>query len=401
VKRWLAVAIFLAVSFTALAQAPSDKTSSDFETRRKQADALHQLGRDVDALPLYEELSKEKPNDIGLLESYGMCVIAKSATVKDPQEQKQLRVQARQILLRSRELGSTSQLSEMANDIPPDGSIPAFSDHKDVDDAMQAGEAAFAKGDYDIAISSYEKALALDPKNYTTALFIGDAYFRKGDGDNAGVWFSQAIAIDPNGETAYRYWGDALMKQGKYEQAESKYISAIIAYPYDRKTWHGLVNWANARNKQIVFPRIVPPSKVEDTAKGATITIDPSSLAQGKDDPAAAAWLVYPMTHVNWKNEGKFQKQYPNEKTYRHSLAEEVDAFSVVLKVYGELTAKKKPPQIDPQIGKLQELQSNGYLESYILLNRADQGIAQDYPAYRDAHRAVLQDYLESCIVAK
>ena len=400
-KRWIVVAFVFAISLAAFAQSPSDKASSDFDTRLKQADTLYQLGRHIDALPLYEELSKEKPGDPGILERYGMCVLAKSSTVEDPEQSKQLRVQARQLLLRSRELGNTSQISELANDIPADGSVPAFSDHKDVETAMQAAEAAFAKGDYDNAIAGYEKALALDPKNYSAALFIGDMYFRKNDGDNAGVWFSQAIAIAPNEETAYRYWGDALMKQGKYEQAEAKFISAVIANPYERKSWYGLVNWTNARNKQIVFPRIVPPSKVEDTAKGANITIDSSSLSQGKDNPAAAAWLVYPITHVNWKNEGRFQKQFPNEKTYRHSLAEEVDAFTMVLKVYDEVTAKKKPPQIDPQIAKLQELQKQGYLEAYILLNRADDGIVQDYAAYREAHRAVLQDYLESCIVAK
>ena len=400
VNRVLALAIVVTATFASLAQtAPT----ASFETRRKQADTLYQLGRAPDALPLFEQLTKEKPDDYLLQEHYGMTLLMTSATLADVEQQKKMRMQAKQVLTKARDLGDHSSLMLLINEIPADGSVVAYSERTDVDSVMRQGEAAYAKADYQTAIGFYQKALAMDPKNYHAALFIGDSNFASARYDEAGVWFEQAIAIEPNAETAYRYWGDALMKQQKWEQAKSKFLDAVVAEPYNQHSWAGLIGWANNRGKKLLRPNIVPPSKVEDNEKGATITIDANTLGKsnGKDvDPAGAAWLIYPMKHVTWKNEGEFQKHYPNEKTYRHSLAEELDAFTTLLRVYDEVTAKKKPKQVDPQIAKLQELRDRGFLEPYILLHRADHGIAQDYPAYRDAHREKVRDYVEYCIVA-
>ena len=38
-------------------------------------------------------------------------------------------------------------------------------------------------------------------------------------------------------------------------------------------------------------------------------------------------------------------------------------------------------------------------IERYVLLNAADQGIAQDYPAYREKNREKLEQYLSDWVV--
>ena len=54
-----------------------------------------------------------------------------------------------------------------------------------------------------------------------------------------------------------------------------------------------------------------------------------------------------------------------------------------------------REPVIDPVLQKpLLKLHRAGLLEPFILFAKADQGIAQDYSAYRQANRAKLRQYL-------
>ena len=93
----------------------------------------------------------------------------------------------------------------------------------------------------------------------------------------------------------------------------------------------------------------------------------------------------------------KFKEEFPNETQYRHTLAEEVDALnSVILSAKGQKVAEDK---MDNNLRQLIALQKDGMLESWVLLNNADQGILQDYPAYRDKHRDVLHAYIEKYVL--
>lgn len=394
----LIFAVIIIFCYGCLGQsAPPQQNSADFETRRKQADTVYQLGRASEALPLYGQLVQEKPDDAVLRERYGMSMLMASATVADVEQRKKMRAQGRQMLIKARELGDTSSLMLLINDIPEDGGVLTFSSQDDANSAMEQGESAYSKGDYDGAIKFYQKGLALDPKNYHAALFIGDSNFASGRFDEAGQWFAQAIAINPNVETAYRYWGDALVKQQKWEQAKSKFLDAIVAEPYNQHSWAGLMQWANLRGMKLVKPNIVPPSKVEEKdAKHTNITLN---IGTGNKQDGTSAWFIYPIVQVAWKNEGEFLKKHPQEKQYRHSLDEEVAAFSGVLASIDVQVKDKTITQLDPQLQKLLELRDRGFLEPYILIHRADEGIAQDYPAYREAHRDKIRDYLEYCVV--
>jgi tetratricopeptide (TPR) repeat protein len=395
-KRVYLLVMVVCTSIGLLAQTSDE----EFSAKMKEAQAIYETGKAMDALPLYQQLVKERPNDFVALERLGMCLLLSSSTVSDPEEVKRLRREARAAIVKARANGDKSNLSSLIMELPEDGSFTRLSDQAEVEKAMRLGETAYARGSYDEAIAHYGDALVLDPQNYLAALYTGDVLFKEKKFGEAEEWFARTIAINPNRETAYRYWGDSLKMQGKWDEAKAKFIEAVIAEPYSRAAWIGLSQWADAQKFTLVKPNIVARSSVEDTDKGAKITIDSSSLGSDKDDKSGAAWLMYSMNHLVWKNQGKFQKEYPNEKVYRHSLAEEMYAFSLMLDVVGE-TGKKKPKHVDAQLMKLQELHDRGLLESYILIHRSDDGIAQDYPGYRDAHRDKLREYLASCIVPK
>ena len=364
---------------------------------RKQALELYRQHKLPEAAELWEKVVAKYPGDMGAHEALGASLLSRAATQTDSAKKKADRLRARAELLRAKELGDNSDLCKvMLAGIPEDGSDITFSDNKEVEAAMGRGEAAFARGDWDEAIKGYQLALELDPNLYFAAVNIGDTYFRLKNWDSAGVWFARAVAIAPNQEVAYRYWADALMADGKMKAAREKFIQGLVAFPYAKTSWIGLNGWL-ARN-HLAYNKIqikLPQGPTSDGKGGTVINIDPANL--GKND-GSEAWLMYSIERTLWKND-KFAKEYPNEKSYRHSLKEEVDALSLVATVFAENKQKKKIKVPDPSLVMVSRFKEEGLLEPYVLLMRPDDDIVRDYTAYQAAHRDKLIQFVDEYLV--
>lgn len=395
---------------TAVAQTPDP-------AERQRALDTYESQNLVAALPLLEKVALAYPNDPAVLARLGFTLYANSIDEKDVAKRAQMRNRARAVLLKSQSAGDDSNLTQITLDAlsgPDDSQVP-FSNIKAADAAIREGESAFMRGDFDKAITAYKRALELDPKLYDAALYIGDSEFKKAyqsqdpqfrnqHFDAAGVWFAKAISINPDRETAYRYWGDALDAQGKTNEARDKFVDAIIAMPYDRRPYVGLGQWAERHQVQLGHPRINVPAGVSSKKPGeTTITIDDSAL-KGEDD-GSAAWLMYGMVRALWVNKkdgsrsDEFAKAYPNETTYRHSLAEEVAALRAVATSVQEQTNNKKVKKLTPDLDNLMMLQGRGLLEPYVLFVKPDRGIAEDYAPYRKTNRAKLKQYWMEVVI--
>jgi tetratricopeptide (TPR) repeat protein len=265
----------------------------------------------------------------------------------------------------------------------------SFSKNTDADALMKEGEAYFAAEDWDKAQAAYESAFKLDPKLYEAPLFIGDVYFHKQEMVKAGEWYARAITVDPDRETAYRYWSDAYLRTGKMTEARDKAVEAIVAEPYNRMSYRGLIQWADKNNVKLSHPKIEVPADISSSKPGqVNITLDPK-LLEGKED-GSTAWVVYSITRANWRAK-KFAKTFRKETTYRHTLAEEAEALRMVVK---SVKADKSIKQLEPSLAALLKLEQEGLLEAYILLARADDGIAKDYEQYRKKNRRKLVAYI-------
>jgi tetratricopeptide (TPR) repeat protein len=393
------VGLLLCASARILAQG-----GNEIDAERKLAFQLLQDGKFAEAQQKFEKLAAANPSDGQAQFGLGFSVMATSKNISDEAARRQARIRARNALLRAKELGVRNDLLETAlAALPPDGSeAPAFSKNPEADKAMQEGEAAFTRGDYDKALEAYERALKIDPQLYHAALFIGDMYFQKRQADKAGEWYGRAIAIDPDRETAYRYWSDALLKDGKMDEARAKAIEAIIAEPYNRMAYNGLVQWAQTNNATLGHPRIDQPKPTmgssTDSSGKTTITVDPKAL-----DPkqgAAYYWSFYDLTRSTYPS--TFQKEFPDEKAYRHSLKEEATALRVVAEmVLNDLKSGKLKSVDDPSLANLLRLYQADMIEPYVLFARADNGISQDYVAYRKANRDKLRRYWTEIVSGK
>jgi tetratricopeptide (TPR) repeat protein len=87
------------------------------------------------------------------------------------------------------------------------------------------------QGNYEEAITYFDKALAIDP-NYKEALNgKGDALVDQGNYEEAITYFDKALAIDPNYKLALNNKGYALGGQGNYEEAITYYDKALAIDP--------------------------------------------------------------------------------------------------------------------------------------------------------------------------
>jgi tetratricopeptide (TPR) repeat protein len=358
------------------------------------------------ALPILETLAAANPKDRDVMEALGLVLIGSASGSKEAAGRQRARARGRSFLVRAKELGADSfLLKEMLLTIPEDGGNESvFSTRKTVDDAMREGEAAFAANQTSKAIEAYGRALALDPQLYEAALFIGDVYFKSRQMDKAGEWFARAIVINPDRETAYRYWGDALTEQGKMPSARDKFIEAFVAEPYSRLARAGLLQWAQKNRILLAHPRIDIPTAVSAGKDGnVNVTLD-SSIAGNGEENGSSAWVMYGLARAGWQTSKgklgeKYAKQFPAADTYRHSLAEEMDALGLVLISVKQQEKDKKVKKLDPSLAHLKDLDQRGLLAAYVLLAIPDNGIAQDYAAYRKSNIEKLRRYMAEIVL--
>lgn len=387
--RTLTLAVAMTLAF--LTPAALGQSDESLPVMKQKADELIKVEKFTEALPILEKLAAAEPDNAHTQFNLGFALIGQAVVTKDSAERKAQRIRARNSFLKAKELGEKAAvLDALIAGLPLDGSdTSAFSQNTQANDLMNGAEALFAQGKLDDALLIYQHALEIDPNLYHAALFCGDVYTQEGDFPNAEIWYQKAIAIDPNRETAYRYSATPFMKQQNYSVARDRYVEAFVAEPYNKFSAAGLNQWAQVTKTAIGHPRIDVPVNVTTDDKGEMKMDIPANILIGATD-GSNAWIVYGGTRISWRKE-KFAKEYPAEKQYRHSLSEESAALRAVISM---ATSDKKVKNLNPSLAKLKRLDDAGLLEAYILLAKADDGIALDYPSYRDKNREKLRRYV-------
>ena len=378
----------------------SAQQTDNYTSERERAVQLVNEEKYTEALPLLEKLAADKRADKDVFLGIGLSAWQLQNSIKDKAEWKKMRLKARAAFLKAKELGiSIPEIDLMLASIKSDGGDKNQSDNQQSQAAQEEAFKAFAAGDFKKAAASYEKAALLDPTHYEAALYTGNSYYALKNYDKAGIWFAKAIALDPNREIAHRYWADGLAVSGNKKGAVDKYLDAVVAEPYSSSAWRGLIQYSQTNDIKLSHPKIEIPVDFSASGDGNTKI----TLGMGdKNDDGSFAWTTYGLLRAAWQTgkDGKlskeFVKAYPNEKVYRHSLAEETDALHSVLTVLKEGKNVKK---LTPALAALKKLDDEGLLESYILVARADAGIREDYAAYRENNREKLKRYLSEYVM--
>jgi Flp pilus assembly protein TadD len=364
------------------------------QVKRQTAISLFNEGKRLEALPLLEELAQKDPQDGEVLVALAASLVEHAATLSDADVAARERFRARGLLQKAWRLGNTSPLEEnlrqLLDELPANGAIK-FSDDPAVEQAMNAGEAAFARRDFDEALRSYSKALEVEPTNYTAALFTANTYDKKKDFAKASEWYERTMRLDPNLETAYRYYADMLAKQSDMSKARSMLIHAAVAEPYNKMVWREIRAWAiiNKTAFNLVYLGIPLPPKTDRAASA------------GESLDIASAWRAYYSVKSEWKKAARFQKQFPQEPEYRHSLPEESEALTAAAKVLEKLKVDAKTARLvaDNPAALLLKLHEAGLIDPYVLFSLGDEDIAKDYPPYRAKNRDKLETYMDKFVI--
>ncbi|MBV8826462.1 MAG: tetratricopeptide repeat protein [Hyphomicrobiales bacterium] len=372
------------------------KPDTSDQQKRQKAVALFGEGKRLEALPLLEELVQENPQDAELLVDLGASLIEHAATLTDREAAAKERFRARDLVQKAWQLGNASPLAEnlrqLLRDLPANGAI-RFSNDPAVERAMEAGEAAFARHDFEAALRAYAKALELEPTNYSAALFTANSYDRKNDFTRAGEWYERAMRLDPDIETAYRYYADMLAKQGDMAKARGMLIQAAMAEPYNKIVWREIRAWALINKTAFKLVYLPIPLVAKD---------DASIGASGQAPQLLPAWRAYHSVIADWRKGGKFQKQFPQEAAYRHSLPEESEALTAAAVALQPLRQDENGAELladNTVAGLLRKLHEAGLIDPYVLFSLGDSGIARDYKAYRAANRNKLEEYLDKFVM--
>ena len=379
---------FLIATLIMSLQAYPQSGTGDIRSDREKAILLAEENRYLDAYPLLQSISSKLQQDKDVWTHYGIAIAIRSATLSDSKERKLERKRALEALMKARILGTKNVIAlDLLDQLYPDGGTDDnFLDaNPDVEKALREGESLFSRGDYANAFTYYEKAYHLNPKSYEAAVFAGDTFYSQKKYKEAEPWFERAVAVDPDREMALRFWGDALLAQNKIAEAQEKFIDAFIAEPYKRYAWENINKLTRAYGKYFDVKGIFPPG----TENFGEISIDRSGLSASD---GTELWLKFVESKEEWRA-NKFKKEFANMQ-YRESLKEMVESLRAVAAAASEAIKSGKLKKPHHSLQNLIEINNDGFLEAYILLLAASEGVSQDYDSYRSSNRTTLRRFL-------
>jgi tetratricopeptide (TPR) repeat protein len=127
-------------------------------------------------------------------------------------------------------------------------------DTKDAATYHTLGFSYFDKGEYDMAIADFSKAINLDPEFLLAYYNRGVAYFDKHEYDLAIADFSRAMELGFKGKGSYHIRGVAYGKKGQYDMAVADFTKALELDPKDATIYNnrGIMFLLKGQYKQTV-----------------------------------------------------------------------------------------------------------------------------------------------------
>jgi thioredoxin-like negative regulator of GroEL len=379
----LILGLTICLLFTTFTVAQNKETDKDLA----QAIEFAKQNRQIDALPLLEKVALRYPDDAEIQARLGVAILANSVTYKDETVRKKEIARAAVILKKAKKLGTENAMAlDYLDSIERGGDIDSVSNasNKDVEAAIREGEGFFGRGEYDKAITAYQRAFKLDPQSYNAVLFIGDCYYTQGKYKESEIWFAKAVMINPDREQAFRFWGDALAGQGKGREALEKFANAFIAETNSRLVFD---SWMESV-KQFGLRKTSPFIEIPVNENEEEIVIDSTKLNSAD---GSIAWSKF--TEVRKNQIIKFNL-VANGREFRSTVSEDIECLKSVVLEIKRLSENNKTLKLNKSFENLIKLDSLGMLDIYTILFIHGGNNSPEYIKFREKNRERLLRFL-------
>lgn len=197
---------------------------------------------------------------------------------------------------------------------------------------------SIVKGDYDLAVNDYNKAIELNPKDAVAYLNRGRAYHDKTNYDLAIADFDKVIEINPKETSAYLNRGDAFEKKGNAQQAIGDYKKVVEIDANNEAAKNNLKRLQDELAKTLPKPKEPEKVPVPDTSNA------PQTVELGQLNALALklAVPVYPQMAQKLNIQGKVTVQVTLDEEGKVISAKAVSGQSLLRSACEDATRGSK-----------------------------------------------------------
>lgn len=209
---------------------------------------------------------------------------------------------------------------------------------------------------------------------------------KKGMADKALEEAKVLLESNPFEARIHTLLGEVYLEQKKNEEAQEAFLMGVICDRGSAQAWEKLESLLQKKGKKaerFKVKRLAWMAEKDKAKKeeGPVIEGEEELWGElsGEEGPiplfyntgklpqeVTVTWLLYLRNRALWREEGRFQKEFPGEKEYRPSFREEVDCFSVLADAW-RLVRAERPEIQNPDLNALLEIQEKGLLKGYVL----------------------------------
>lgn len=213
-------------------------------------------------------------------------------------------------------------------------------------------------GEFDRAISFFNKAITVSDTLYPAFSGLGHCYYFRGDYRTAIAYYNKALKINPNDYRFHYFKGKTFLQVNEYDSAITEFINSLTLCPRYKYTYEILNEWKEELNIDF-YPELFKPEVIIQKGEGEIHIYLP--------EKNKALWKAYGMAKAIWLGEEEYRKRRLTKGYIKGwNPLEEAECLNILIQQYIFLRKKNLIERID-FMERLVKIAKDDYLAIFIL----------------------------------